>query len=175
MQEFLERQARTSEIMNLFDFEEGELDEAERRVIVNTIADGLLDRHQIVSQEMRNDIANDLCLIFKKEASSVYFQYGRKLNETCSVSGNVSRSPRGKIHDRLVNESHRREKLGKKLKDQASSSSEFTPEDKAAVQAKGFLRYQTEPIDTVKIMWETSFKLREAEASQDTSCAIFLE
>ena len=60
LQEFFERKARTSDLTNLFDFEAGWLDDAQRSVIVRTIADGLLERHQVVTQDMKTDVANDM-------------------------------------------------------------------------------------------------------------------
>ena len=58
LQEFLERKACTSDLTNLFDFEAGWLDDAQRSVIV--IADVLLERHQVVTPDMKNDVANDM-------------------------------------------------------------------------------------------------------------------
>ena len=174
LQEFLERNARTSDLMNLFDFEGGWLDDAQRSVIVRTIADGLLERHQIVTQDMKNDVAHELCLIFKNESPNVYFQYGRKKNEEFSISGNTSTNACGRLHDRLVNEGTRRRRVLKSLKPK-SSAERMPDQDKEAIQAKGWLKFHCAPLDVVRVNWEKTYLIRKHEASKDSPFQVFLK
>lgn len=174
LQEFLERDARTSELMNLFDFESGWLDDAQRSVIVRTIADGLLERHQIVTQEMKNDVAQEICLIFKNESPHVYFQFGRKKNEEFSISGNTSTNACGRLHDRLVNEGTRRRRILKSLKPKGPAQCIPAP-DKEAIQSKGWLKYHCSPLDVVRVNWEKTYQIRKDEASNDSQFQVFLK
>ena len=113
LKEFLERHALTTDIMHLFDFENGQLVKAQRQLIVRTIIDGLLERLNKVEQSMLNDIAYDLVAIFPNEPKELYFQFARKRHELSSVDGNISLNARGLLYDKLVNEKHSRKVIDK--------------------------------------------------------------
>ena len=92
--------------MHLFDFENDQLVKSQRRVIIRTIIDGLLERHNKVEQNMLNEVAYDLVAIFPNEPKELYFKFARKKHELSSVDGNISFNARGLLYDKLVNEKH---------------------------------------------------------------------
>ena len=85
--------------MHLFDFENDQLVKSQRQVIVRSIIDGLLERHNKVEQSMLNEVAYDLVAIFPNEPKELYFQFARKKHELSSVDGNISFNARGLLYD----------------------------------------------------------------------------
>ena len=110
LKEFLERSGKTSAFMREFDFEEGELTKKQRRVIVTTIIDGMLDRHDKISYEMFEDCATAICEIFPKEHPYAYF-----IKPCKKTRDSPATPPRGKLYDKVHNERFRQKDLIKSI------------------------------------------------------------
>ena len=164
---FLEKQARTSKFMQEFDLENGTLTPMQRKNIVNTIGDGLLERHDKVSYDTLERCAEEISSLFPHEDKKVYFLPPNKKSENSNRT-----PPRGKLYDKVHNERYRRNKLlngiEKKTPVKAAPSEEVQ-------LSKTWLFYNNNPPDVVESHWATSRNLRISEAAEDGPLVHFVE
>ena len=104
LQRLLQKHHLTEKILlHYTNNEDTELTDEQRHMLVGVITDGLLLRHDKVSQEMINDVSHEICELFVKEVPTTYFQYGRRRSESVSIHGNTSKNPKGKLYEKIQN------------------------------------------------------------------------
>ena len=168
LKEFLQCSGKTSTFMQQFDFEQGELTDKQRRTIVNTIVDGMMDRHDKISYEMFADCATAICDIFPKEYEYVYFKKPCKKTRDSSAT-----PPRGKLYDKVHNERFKQRDLIKSITKKKPPVK--TAPSKDIVFAKHWLKHNHSPSELVDGHWETSRPLRITESADDDQFITFLE
>lgn len=177
LEAYLDKHPRTREFMAMRHRIKEPLDEDWRKTLVEVIADGLLDRHKSVAQVLIRDVAEDLCILFPCESRTLYYQRPRKSREVSSSDGNLSMTPRGKLYDRVSNERRTREAMLRKL---AKSTSPTPKTEKAClvgkdqVEAKGWIKYHSQPLATLFLKWDVSRPLRLQESCKSTTFQDFV-
>ena len=164
---FLEKQARTSKFMREFDLETGTLNFKQRKNIVNTIGDGLLERHDKVSYDTYERCAEEISSLFPHEDKKVYFLPSNKKSENSKRT-----PPRGKLYDRVQNERYRRNKLLNSI--EKKTPVKAAPSEEVQL-SKTWLQYSNNPPDVVQSHWATSRNLRMTEAAEDGPLVAFVE
>lgn len=142
----------------------------ERGILVASIIDGLLDRHDKVSKEVLIELSENIVEMFPTEAKSTYYHYNK----------DESRNARGKIHDRYHNERAARRRRLKQASAQgneegAASHQEVTAEiDSTQASKMNWLRYSSEPWPTVVEYWVDTHQIRIKETKEEAPLQTFI-